>query len=179
MRDALGAFTDVANQTRGVADDQPMRWHIARDDTACADQRPFANRDATDDGRVCAERGAAPDARLAQRPIACRFETAVGVDRARLEVICKAHMRTDKHAILNRHAVKHRDVILDLDVVADLHARVYIHALADDTIFADARALADVRLMPDRAALADLRLRRHICRRVNLHMRDYRGRPSL
>ena len=165
---ASRAAADVAVLAGGIAEDQGVRRHVARDDRARADEREGADSYAAHDHRARADRRAVFDQRRCDLPVVGALESAIRRDRARSEVVGEADVRADEHAVFQRDALEDRNVVLYLDVRADAHVRVDIDALADVAAFAYMSMFAHVGLPPDARARSDLRVGRYFRCRVSV-----------
>ena len=108
-----------------IAHDGRIGSYIFRNDRACADDRPFANRYTAEYGRPAANTGAAFDHRRHRFPIVLSLQLAFGVSRARDFVIDEGDAVADKDFVFDRHAFADKTVAGDFTVATD--ARVLLN----------------------------------------------------
>src|SRR5207249_878694 len=105
------------------------------------------------DGDPAQNRRVRPDARAIFH--ARRHDLPIARIRPRVEVVRKANMRTDEHAVADRHAAVDRREVLDLAPIPKDDVRIDVHVLSDSAVPPDPRPLADLDPMPDLRALAN------------------------
>jgi hypothetical protein len=126
-----------------------MVGNVRDDNRAGGDQGPAADRQAGQNGGVCAQRGTELNHSRSNRPIVGTFRQAIIVDGPGVLVVRKAHMWTDEDAVLDPDSVEYGDVVLDLDPLANLNTLTDIDALADHAVGANPGARLDVGKVPD------------------------------
>ena len=154
------AFAHPADDFRGDARDQTVRWDILRDDGPSCDHRVPTDCDPTDDCGIRAERDTVLNLRLHTAP--------VRADRSWVEIIREANVRTDEDTIAYRDSSVDRREILHLAIVPNQHVGIDVDILADDTVLADSGSLPNLRPMPNAAAFSDLCFRGDLRGRMNL-----------
>src|SRR5262249_29767995 len=107
-------------------------WYVLCHHRSGTDEGIASNGDATDDGAVSPQSGAALHE--------CAFDFVHATDlAARIDDVCKDHRRAAKDGVFERHAFVNRDIVLDLHLVADADVGTDHDVLANPTIPADSR----------------------------------------
>jgi hypothetical protein len=129
----LAAMTCMANESRGIPNDDAMRRNIPGDDRPRPYQRECSNRQTREDDAAGTDRRPVVYPYLSDIPVVVPLELALRGDGPGHAVVGKHNMGPNEHAIFDRRAVIYRCTILDLDAVPDNNVSVDIRALADDT----------------------------------------------
>jgi len=113
---------------------------VRDDKRAGGDQRPTADREAGQNGGVCAQGGAELDEGRNHRPIVGALGQAVIGHRSRVPVVRKAHVWTDEDSVLDSDALEYGNVVLNLDALTNLDILANVNALSHHTVGADTGA---------------------------------------
>ena len=165
------AGADQAGDTRGVANDECMRWHIARDDAAHANHAELAERHAGSNRAVRADGRTATDNRRQRRFIRItRAQLAnVRIRRARRDVVGEYGVCSNHDAIVKRDAGAQIHARVDLAQVANDHVVGDVAFFADDAVAADTGSVPNVNAIPDTGAVTDANVRFDDGGGVDLH----------
>src|SRR5579871_879613 len=110
----MRAAADVAMRARRIAKDQRMRRYIMRHHGPCAHQGKLADGNTAANDGTAAQRRAIAHNGWSNLPVVGGFERTFRRYGARKEIIGKADMRADKHAVFQCHALEHRGMVLNL-----------------------------------------------------------------
>ena len=136
--------------------------HICRnifgDDAACGDHRIFTNHNARQNHRCRADAGSFFNNNV--------FAFKIGIFGARVFVVAKTNIRTDKNTVFQMHAIPQLHAAFNRDVVADDHIVFNKTMCANIAICTNFCACQNHAKLPNICAFADM-LRLHICKRMN------------
>src|SRR5262245_41235698 len=141
-------FVHPAPEPRGVAVDECVVGHVARDDAAAARHGVGSDRDPGEDARARAEGGALPNERLHRRLV---------VLAPRPQIVGEDDSGTEERVVLHPDAVPEVDPALHGHTVSQDHVALDEAVVADVAVLADDRAGKDVRERPDAGPPSDRR----------------------
>src|ERR1051326_3722126 len=132
----FSALVHLAQNAGGIASDNCAVGDVFRHYTARPDNRPLANRHATQDGGARADRGPSLHGCRYTRPVRLGLKPSLRRRRAGETVIDKRHAVADEHLIFQRHPLANEGVARDLAPVANSRALLDFHERADLDIIA-------------------------------------------
>jgi len=130
-----------------------MVGHIPGDNTTGPDQGPPADADAAANRGVGSNGGTKANTGGRANPIHWLLKRKIGIDRTRMQIIRKADMRPNEHAIFNGYPVKDRGIVLDLDLSTDPNVGINVHTTSNHHISSDFHSLPDLDKIPDLCAV--------------------------
>lgn len=144
--EAFTVLTDPPSLAGGDAGHEGVRFDVAGDDGAGGNEGVFTKGDATDDGRVGANRSATFDQGATVFVLADDSGT-------RVINISEDHAGAAEDVVLQGDSIVDADVVLDLTVVTDDHVIADKNVLTEGTVGAYACASTDMGPMPDAGTL--------------------------
>src|SRR5687768_14686538 len=147
---------NVADHARRNSRDDCEAWNVVCHDRARANQRAFADRNASEDRSIAADAGSFLHDRFDHFPIGFGLRRAIGVHRLRINVVRKHHAVSDKTFIFDSHAftdermgryfatLADARILLNLNKRTDLCFRTDLAAVKIDEVgLKDAHAVTD------------------------------------
>src|SRR3569833_1091864 len=123
--------TRIAHDASGHSGDDRIRGHIFRDNSAGADEGTFTYREAAQNRRVGADRGASLDPRRLNFPIRFGLRGAVRVRCQRKAIIGEHYAVSDEAFVFHSHSLTNEGVRGNLAACADRGVLLYLHERAD------------------------------------------------
>jgi hypothetical protein len=138
--DALSTLRRDPPNARRQANCEGSRRHVTGDDRPGANQRIFANLDASDHDSAASDCRTPAHTNPLHGPFA-RDQAAVGGGRPRQAIVDEDYSMPDENLVLNLDSVTDKCVALNLATLADLHPALNLDERADLGLVADRAAV--------------------------------------